>query len=198
MEEEEVETTVSKKTTISFGETVVFSEEKKKGPSISFGETVEINHEKQKGSSISFAEDTEGGDRVDHGIELQEPISTYASQKGVGWATDESDRDRTESNISNLSMGSGSGEEEALSADSGSSYSDDPHQRYFETARIRNADTAFSDRKRADMPSRGPYRKGVTFCHGAHYFEDFKKFLADGGLGHHKNAVVMNIRVVSE
>ena len=111
--------------------------------------------------------------------------------------TDESDRDRTEQHQQpqhGERQRGGGGAVGGL----GLSYSDDPHQQYFETARIRNADTAFSDRKRADMPSRGPYRKGVTFCHGAHYFEDFKKFLADGGLGHHKNAVVMNIRVVSE
>ena len=87
---------------------------------------------------------------------------------------------------------SGVGSEEPDSPSS--QFFDDPHQRYFEVARILNADSTF-DVKRADMPSRGPYRSGMKMSHGAHYFNGFKKFLADGGLGHFKNAVVMNIRV---
>lgn len=45
------------------------------------------------------------------------------------------------------------------------------------------------------LPSRAPYRRNVDMGRGAHYYEGFKEFLTNGGLGFYKNAVVMNIRM---
>ena len=75
------------------------------------------------------------------------------------------------------------------SEDGGSS---DVAQRFQQAAD--EADDAFFSQT---IPKRAPYRRGVKMCRGCDYFEKWKEFLVDGGIGAYKNAVVMNIRMNS-
>jgi len=59
-------------------------------------------------------------------------------------------------------------------------------------ATVDNADEDFF---RGDVPSRTPYRRNVGMGRGAHYYDAFKEFITNGGIGAYKNAVVMNFRL---
>ena len=47
----------------------------------------------------------------------------------------------------------------------------------------------------APLPSRSPYLRGAKMGRGAHYFEQFREFISEGGLATFKNSVVISVRM---